>query len=148
MNRKPVRFEYQELAEFRYRLRKFLRFSEQAAIEVGITPGQHQLLLTIAGSPERQWATPKEIAQRLMVRHHSALGLIQRCEKLGLVRRFDHPTDKRSVGIELTDKGLEILDQLTMRHQAELKRLGLSYTNFMEREIPTSVTNDLSHTKK
>lgn len=135
MNGKPTQTDYQELAEFRYRLRKFLHFSEQAAIDIGITPNQHQLLLSIAGFKQRSWMTPTEIAERLQVRHHSALGLIQRCEKLDLVRRFDHPTDRRSVGIELTDHGRVILERLTIRHQAELQRLGLSHKNFMVREI-------------
>ncbi len=136
MDGKPTQSDYQELAEFRYRLRKFLHFSQQAAIDVGITPNQHQLLLSIAGYPSRSWMTPTEIAERLQVRHHSALGLIQRCEKLNLVRRFDHPTDGRSVCIELTDHGRDILERLTVRHQAELRRLGLSHTNFMVRDIP------------
>ncbi|MDP9729279.1 MarR family winged helix-turn-helix transcriptional regulator [Alicyclobacillus tolerans] len=127
MNREPTKEDYQELAEFRYRLRKFLHFSETAALQVGITPSQHQLLLAIAGYPHRNWMTPTEIAERLLVRHHSALGLIQRCEKIGLVRRFSHPTDKRSIGIELTKKGQDILCQLTLLHQAELKKLGITH---------------------
>lgn len=135
MNNKPKKKDYEELAEFRYRLRKFLHFSELAAVEVGITPNQHQLLLSIAGFPGRDWVTPTEIAQRLQVRHHSALGLIQRCEKIGLVRRFDNPTDRRSVCIELTEKGRELLAQLTLRHQSELKHLGLSHRNFMAKDI-------------
>lgn len=128
---KPTKVEYQELAEFRYRLRRFLHFSELAATNAGITPSQHQLLLSIAGFPDRDWMTPTEIAERLCVRHHSALGLIQRCEKLGLVKRFNNPSDRRSVCIELTVNGLAILDKLTMEHQAELRRLGLSNTHFL-----------------
>lgn len=127
--------DYQELAEFRYRLRKFLRFSEEAAVSVGITPAQHQLLLSIAGAANHGCLTPKEIAEHLIVRAHSALGLIQRCEKLQLVQRFNHAKDRRSICIELTDKGKSILDELTVRHQAELKRLGLSYTNFMVSDV-------------
>lgn len=132
---KPTKLDYQELAEFRYRLRKFLHFSELAAIEVGITPSQHQLLLSIAGFPKREWLTPTEIAERLQIRHHSALGLIQRCEKLDLVRRYENPADRRSVCIELTEKGSHILERLTILHQAELTRLGLSHKNFMTTQI-------------
>lgn len=135
MNITPTRTDYEELAEFRYRLRKFLHFSETAAVEAGITPNQHQLLLSIAGFPGRDWMTPTEIAERLQIRHHSALGLIQRCEKAELVGRFDHPTDGRCVCVELTDKGRDILENLTMRHQAELRRLGLSHKNFMNVDL-------------
>lgn len=132
---KPTKKEYEELAEFRYRLRKFLHFSELDAAEMGITPNQHQLLLSIAGFPGRNWVTPTEIAERLQVRHHGALGLIQRCERIDLVRRFDNLVDRRSVCIELTEKGREVLEQLTIRHQSELKRLGLSHKNFMTKDI-------------
>lgn len=132
---RPTKADYQELAEFRYRLRKFLHFSERAAEEVGITPNQHQLLLSIAGFPEREWMTPTEIAERLQVRHHSALGLVQRCEKLELVHRFSHPTDRRSVCVELTSKGQEVLERLTIWHQTELHRLGLSHKDFMATDI-------------
>lgn len=141
MDKKLQKKDYQELAEFRYQLRKFLHFSEQAAIEVGITPSQHQLLLSLAGFPNRSWMTPTEIAERLQVRHHSALGLIQRCEKMDLVKRFDNPHDKRSVCIELTEKGEQILEQLTLRHQEELKNMGLSHTNFMAKEIAMPYKN-------
>ncbi len=135
MDTRPTKKEYEELAEFRYRLRKFLHFSELAATAVGITPNQHQLLLSIAGFPGRDWMTPTEIAERLQVRHHSALGLIQRCEKIDLVRRFDNPADRRSVCIELTENGRAVLEQLTIQHQSELRRLGLSHTNFMTKDI-------------
>jgi len=131
----PTQLEYVELAEFRYRLRKFLHFSEQAAREVGITPNQHQLLLVIQGYTQRTFMTPTEIAERLQIRHHSCLGLIQRCEHLGLVQRFDNPDDRRSVFIQLTEYGTGILDKLTMLHQAELRRLGLSHRNFMKKDF-------------
>lgn len=75
--------------------------------------------------------TPTEIAERLQIRHHSALGLIQRCEKLNLVQRFDNPLDRRSVCVELTGTGKDILERLTILHQSELGRLGLSHRNFM-----------------
>ena len=127
--------DYEELAEFRYRLRKFLHFSENAARQVGITPSQHQLLLTVQGYPGRNYATPTEIAERLQLRHHSCLGLIQRCEHSELVERFDNPDDRRSVYVQLTSKGLHMLDQLTLLHQAELEKLNLSHYNFMYKDF-------------
>lgn len=139
MKTQLTKAEYEELAEFRYRLRKFLHFSENASRQVGITPTQHQLLLAVEGYPGRNHATPTEIAERLQLRHHSCLGLIQRCEQSKLVERFDNPDDKRSVYIQLTPKGLQILDKLTMLHQAELNRLGLSHRNFMYKNFTSSV---------
>src|SRR5579875_456792 len=91
--------EYEALAEFRYRLRKFLRFSENAARSVGVTPNQHQLLLAIRGFPGRDFATPTELAERLQIRHNSCLGLIHRSEVAGLIERFENPDDKRSIYI-------------------------------------------------
>ena len=127
--------DYEELAEFRYRLRKFLHFSENAAKIVGITPAQHQLLLALQGYPGRSYATPTELAERLQLRHHSCLGLIQRCERAKLVERMDNPTDGRSVYIQLTQVGVQLLDKLTALHQAEMNRLGLSHRNFMDRNL-------------
>ncbi len=121
--------DYEELAEFRYRLRKFLRFSENAARNVGMTPSQHQLLLAIKGYPERNFATPTELAERLQLRHNSCLGLIQRCESAGLVERLDNPEDKRSIFIRLTEHGNTLLDKLTALHKMELQSLGLANFN-------------------
>ncbi|MCY0887123.1 MAG: MarR family transcriptional regulator [Alicyclobacillaceae bacterium] len=126
---------YIELAEFRYRLRKFLHFSEEAAKGVGITPNQHQLLLAIAGFPDRSYITPTEAAERLQIKHHSCLGLIGRCEKLGLIRRFDNPDDGRSVYVALTEQGETLLKRLTEMHQLELDRLGLTHRNFLQKDL-------------
>ncbi|GLG02323.1 MarR family transcriptional regulator [Alicyclobacillus hesperidum subsp. aegles] len=145
MDRVPSKQEYVQLAEFRYRLRKFMHFSEEAARSVGITPQQHQLLLAVAGFPERDFATPTELAERLQLRHHSCLGLIQRCEQLGLVERERNPADKRSVLIHLTPAGKQLLDKLTVLHLSELGRLGLSHRNFLEKD-PTQF--DQSHTPR
>jgi DNA-binding MarR family transcriptional regulator len=117
--------DYEELAEFRYRLRKFERFSENAARNIGVTPSQHQLLLAIKGYPRRNFATPTELAERLQLRHNSCLGLIQRSESAGLVERFDNPEDKRSIFIRLTEQGDVLLDKLTALHKMELQSLGL-----------------------
>ncbi len=127
--------DFEELAEFRYRLRKFLRFSEMAAKSAGITPRQHQLLLAVQGFPDRDYATPTEIAERLQLRHNSCLGLVTRCELLGLVERFVNENDRRSVYIRLTQEGLRVLNDLTVRHQAELYRLGVSHRNFIFKDM-------------
>ena len=124
--------EYEQLAEFRYRLRKFLHFSEEAARSAGLTPHQHQLLLAIQGYPGRAFATPSELAERLQIKQHSCVGLIQRCERTQLVRRFANPEDGRSVFIILTDTGLELLAELSQLHQRELDRLGMQLPSFVQ----------------
>lgn len=139
-----TKVDYEELAEFRYRLRKFLHFSETAARSLGITPNQHQLLLAVQGYPGRDFATPTELAERLQLRHHSCLGLIQRCERLHLVERFANEHDRRSVYIRLTDQGLGLLDQLTRRHQSELRHMGLSYRNFIDKDM-NFIDKDMEH---
>ena len=117
--------DYEQLAEFRYRLRKFLHFSENAARSAGLTPQQHQLLLAIQGYPGRAYATPSELAERLQIRHHSCVGLIQRCERLGLVERSPNPQDGRSVLVAVTETALRILSELSQQHKQELARLGV-----------------------
>src|SRR6185312_11586516 len=109
---------------FRYALRKFLYFSEQAADHVGITPQQHQALLAIKGFPGRDRVTMSELAERLQLRHHSTVGLIDRLVKLKLVRRAASNEDGRQVLIRLTKKGEEILEKLSVIHQKQLKQIG------------------------
>ncbi|ALC83435.1 MarR family winged helix-turn-helix transcriptional regulator [Bacillus capparidis] len=113
---------YEYLAEFRYQIRKFLHFSEAAARSHGLTPKQHQLLLAVKGFPGRDYVTPRELAERLQITHHACVGLIDRCEQLGLVKRRPNPEDGRSVLIEVTDQGLEILQTLSGIHLEEIKR--------------------------
>lgn len=115
--------EYEAVAAFRHELRRFLRFSEDAARSHGLTPQQHQLLLTIKGFPGRDWATIREIAERLQLRHHSVVGEIDRAVSAGLVTRSPHPTDRRAVDIRLTPAGETVLASLTAAHQHELTRM-------------------------
>jgi DNA-binding MarR family transcriptional regulator len=116
---------YEYLAEFRYQLRKFQKFSETAAENIGITGQQHQLMLAIKGYPERDYATPSELAERMQITHHSCVGLIDRCEKSGLVSRRKNPEDGRSVFVDVTHRGMEILEDLSEIHLEEIKRIGL-----------------------
>lgn len=116
---------YEQLAFFRYRIRKFIRFSEEAARSKGLTPQYHQLMLAIMGFPGREYATPKELAERLQITPHACLELIQRCEELGLVHRTPNDQDRRSIFIHLTAHGMELLEELSELHRDELKRAGL-----------------------
>jgi DNA-binding MarR family transcriptional regulator len=111
------------LAQFRYALRKFLRFSEEAARRCKVTPQQHQLLLGILGFSGRGSARISELAEFLQERHHSVVGLVERAEQSGLVRRAQDAADRRVVNVTLTAKGKRILLRLTRRHYEEARRL-------------------------
>src|ERR1041384_7470662 len=115
--------EYEVLAEFRYTLRRFMRFSEKAVKEVGITPQQHQALLAIKGFPARDQITIGELSERLQIRHHSAVGLLNRLEAEKLITRSPAQEDRRKVIISLTEHGLLILERLSDIHREELQRL-------------------------
>jgi DNA-binding MarR family transcriptional regulator len=112
-----------ELARFRYALRKFLRFSENAARQHGVTPQQHQLMLGVAGYTGRGSATISELAEFLQERHHSVVGLVERAAQNGLVRRAQDSEDRRVVIVSLTRQGEEILSKLSRLHHAEAKRV-------------------------
>jgi DNA-binding MarR family transcriptional regulator len=112
-----------DLAQFRYALRKFLRFSEEAARKCGVTPQQHQLMLGICGFSNRSTANVSELAEFLQERHHSVVGLIERAEQHGLVRRTPDAADRRVVNVSLTRKGQRILLELTRMHYQEAKQL-------------------------
>ena len=114
--------EYRALAQFRYGLRQFLRFSEEAAKAYGLTPQQHQLLLAIKGFPGREWATIGELAERLQLAQHSVVGIVDRCQQTNLVRRHPHAQDLRITEVHLTRTGEEVLEKLTIAHRDELVR--------------------------
>ena len=113
----------QDLAWFRYQLRKFLRFSEKAARQCGITPQQHQLMLGVAGFTGCSSATVSQLAEFLQERHNSVVGLVERAVQNGLVRREHDTADRRLVIVSLTRQGEEILSRLTSLHQEEVKRV-------------------------
>lgn len=104
-------------------VRKFLRFSEDAARQCGVTPQQHQLLLGVAGFTGRGSATITDLAEFLQAKHHSVVGLIERAEQTGLVRREQDPADRRFVNVSLTDKGRDVLHELTRVHYDEARRV-------------------------
>lgn len=127
MNTKPssrplTAADYERLAEFRYALRRFLVFSEEAAKRSGLTAQQHQALLAIKGGG-RIPMTTGELAKRLLIRHHSAVGLIDRLVSKALVKRFPGSEDRRQVLLTLTPKAAALLAKLSQAHRRELKRL-------------------------
>ncbi len=115
--------DYQRLLEFRTELRRFLQWSEEKAHAEGLTPAQHQLLLAVRGHPDAKAPTVGDVARSLLIRHHSAVGLIDRTAEAGYIRRIMDPDDHRVVRLALTPAGARKLARLTRRHLEELRRL-------------------------
>lgn len=115
--------EIESLSEFRYRLRCFLRFSEELTLKDGVTNLQYLLLLHVKGYKGREWATIGELAERLQSHHNGVVSLASRCEKLGLVYRQRGVVDKRSVEIHLTPEGNKLLIKIARSHRKELQGL-------------------------
>ena len=122
-NAASEKLNFEALAEFRYQLRKYLRFSEKVTHQQGVTPLQYLLLLQIKGFPGRAWASVAELAERLQAQHHGVVALVSRCEVLGLVQRRSSTTDLRKVEVHLTPKGNTLVTQLVLLHRAELVSL-------------------------
>jgi DNA-binding MarR family transcriptional regulator len=114
---------YQRLLAFRTELRRFLRWSEARAREQGLSPAQHQLLLAIRGHQDPAGPTVGDLAEALLLRHHSAVGLVDRAEAAGLVQRIRDAQDHRVVRLRLTPKGAARLAGLSALHLEELRRL-------------------------
>jgi DNA-binding MarR family transcriptional regulator len=116
--------EYEQLAAFRHALRSFLRFSEAEAEKGGLTAQHYQALLTLRACPEGNRLTINDLAQQLMIRHNSAVGLVDRLTKQGLVVREPSPKDGRKVYLRPTPKGERVLGKLAAVHREELRRIG------------------------
>jgi DNA-binding MarR family transcriptional regulator len=116
--------DYRALAAFRYEIRKFLAFSEQAARDAGIEPQQHQLLLAVRGLPEGSRPTIGAIAERLCVKHHTAVALVDKLEANGLVARERSTEDRREVLLRLTREGEAVLRNLSSLHRQQLQSAG------------------------
>jgi DNA-binding MarR family transcriptional regulator len=116
--------QHERLAAFRYAVRRFLHFSEKAAQDAGLTPQQHQALLAIRGYPGRDWVTIGELAERLQIRHHSGVELLDRLMEENLVARSASAKDRRVVVVQVTPRGEAVLDRLSAAHTEQLKTLG------------------------
>lgn len=113
--------DYRALAEFRYRIRRFLHFSREAARLAGIEPQHHQLMLAIKGKPEGAEPRIAYLAERLQIRHHSAVELVDRMAQKGLVTRSRGDEDHREVYVHLTAHGERVLEELTLHTRSELR---------------------------
>jgi DNA-binding MarR family transcriptional regulator len=122
-SRALAKSDFEQLSAFRYQMRRFERFSEQAAHAEGITPLQYLLLLHVKGYPGRDWATIGELAERLQAQHHGVVALVSRCEALHLVKRKISETDRRQVEVHLQAAGETVLAKLAALHRAELTSL-------------------------
>jgi DNA-binding MarR family transcriptional regulator len=116
--------DFEALARFRFGIRRYLRFSEEAVRRNGLTPQQYQLMLAVKGFPGRDWATVRELAERLQLRHHSVVELVNRAQGQGLIDRAPDPDDGRVVRVSLTQAGERDLGRLSALHRDELRRMG------------------------
>ena len=116
--------DYEALASFRHALSRFLHFSGAAARSVGLSPQQHQALLAIKGKPGRNDLTVSELAERLQLRHHSTVGLVDRLVAKKLVVRETDKNDRRVVHIYIAPKGESLIAKLSAAHREELRRIG------------------------
>lgn len=127
--------DYRALADFRYEIRRFLSFSEQAARDSGVEPQQHQALLAIKGLPLGRRATVGVLSERLQIQHHSGVELSVRLEAKGLIRRVRSRRDRREVLLSLTRRGEQLLRELTLPHRAELRSAGPTLLRALEAAI-------------
>jgi len=123
--------DYRSLAEIRHQIRRFMRFSEQTARQAGLVPQQHQLLLALKGLPTGRKATISELAERLQIRHHSTVELIDRLAERGLIRRLRDEADQRRVIIHLTPQGEQVLRKLSLLHRHELQLAGPAFVRVL-----------------
>ncbi len=121
--------DYARLLEFRTAIRKFLKYSKTQAASHGLTPTQHQLLLAVRGHPAPGGPTIGDIAASLLIRHHSAVELVDRAEKAGLVKREQDASDQRVVRLRLTRDGAAKLERISSANLAEIARLGPEFTD-------------------
>jgi DNA-binding MarR family transcriptional regulator len=127
-----------QLAQFRYQIRQFLRFSENAARTAGVTPQQQQLMLGVAGFTGKGWANISDLAEFLQERHNAVVELVNRAARAGLVRREALASDRRVVRVELTPRGRSILMRLSALHRKELERIRARRPG----DIPAQVANE------
>ena len=119
--KKLILADYRAMAEFRFQIRKFLHFSDQAVEAAGLERGQYQLMLAIKGLPEGVRPRIRDVANRMLIQHHSTVELINRLEAGGYVQRERAVDDRREVLLELTPKGERVLAELALHHHEELQ---------------------------
>ena len=134
------------MAELRYQIRRFLRFSENAARQAGIEPQQHQLLLAVRGLPDVLKPTIGVLAERMQLQHHSTVELIDRLVERGFLFRLRSTDDKRQVLVKLTHNGEEFLKRLSLHHLQELQSAGPTFVKVLQSLIEESSSADRNAT--
>ena len=145
LKRAEKRFElatrdYAKLAAFRHALRGFLRFSEAAAEQEGLSSQHYQAMLILRGWPEGEPVSINDLAQQLLIKHNSAVGLVDRLASKDLVVREPSTVDRRKVELRLSSRGRRVLARLAAMHQAELRRIGPIMARFF-----AELTHDRGH---
>jgi DNA-binding MarR family transcriptional regulator len=130
--------DYQALAGFRYQIRRFLRFSEEAARQAGIEPQHHQLMLAVKGTSENAGPRIADLAEHLQIQHHSAVELVDRLVQRGLIQRIRGDEDRREVHVKLTPRGERILKQLTLHHREELRTAAPALVDTLKKVMATT----------
>jgi len=144
--------DFLAMAELRYQIRRFLRFSENAARQAGIEPQQHQLLLAVKGLPKKLKPTIGVLAERMQLQHHSAVELVDRLSDRGFLLRLRATDDRRQVLVKLTHDGEEFLKKLSLHHLQELQSSGPKFVKILQGLIesidaPLSTAVDLTTTE-
>ena len=134
--------DFKAMAELRYQIRRFLRFSENAARQAGIEPQQHQLLLAVRGLPDVLKPTIGVLAERMQLQHHSTVELIDRLVERGFLLRLRSTDDKRQVLVKLTHNGEEFLKRLSLHHLQELQSAGPTFVKVLQSLIEESSSAD------
>ena len=140
--------DYQALAEFRYQIRRFLRFSEEAARQAGLEPQHHQLMLAVKGAGDEAGPRIAYLAERLQLQHHSAVELVDRLVKRGLIQRTRSDEDRREVHVKLTPRGERILKQLTLHHREELRTAAPALVSTLKKVMATTPRQSHRSTRK
>lgn len=140
--------DYQALAEFRYQIRRFLRFSEEAARQAGLEPQHHQLMLAVKGAGKGDGPRIAYLAERLQLQHHSAVELVDRLAKRGLIKRSRSEEDRREVHVKLTAQGERILKQLTLDNREELRTLAPALVSALKKVMGTTRGSHKVHEEK
>jgi DNA-binding MarR family transcriptional regulator len=141
------KIDYRALADFRYEIRRYLNFSEQAARAAGIEPQQHQALLAIKGLSPGSKATVGVLAERLQIQHHSAVELSDRLAGRGWLQRSRSRSDRREVLLRLTQRGEKLLENLSLSHRNELRTAGPALLEALEAAIAQTGQPHASHAR-
>ena len=141
---------FKAMAELRYQIRRFLRFSETAAREAGIEPQQHQLLLAVRGLPDHLRPTVGVLAERMQLQHHSTVELIDRLVERGFLFRLRSTADRRQVLVKLTHEGERFLAKLAIHHLQEWQSTGSTFVGLLQSiiEVPNPSGAAAEHSQK